>query len=239
MGVRLPVDQLLLAVTALPEAPAQNLDARTIESMVENDPRVVSAKEKIAVAEQKLKQTHAAFGPTMAIDARRDYLGQNVSGLSAANNTIGPNSYRIGVSFNQPIFPFASEIGAMDKAKAEVRRAQAVTDQARIDADAKLRIAIGANLEAEASYRAAKSSLVEAQQVLTLTESLYSAGRADLDSLAHARIDWQKAQAEVDTLASQALLAEWDLERSFQATQFPKTLLNRLNIELAELTDDY
>ncbi len=238
MGVRLPVDQLLLAVTALPEAPAQNLDARAIENIVENDPRVVSAKEKIAVAEQKLKQTHAAFGPTMSIDARRDYLGQNVSGLSAANNTIGPNSYRIGVSFSQPVFPFASEIGAMDKAKAEVRRAQAVTDQARIDADARLRIAISANLEAEASYRAAKSSLVEAQKVLTLTESLYQAGRADLDSLAHARIDWQKAQAEVDTLASQALLAKWDLERSFQATQFPRTLLNRLNIELAELTDE-
>jgi outer membrane protein TolC len=239
MGVRLPIGQLLVASSALPEAPAQNLDARAIENIVENEPSVVSAKEKIAVAEQKLKQTHAAFGPTMSIDARRDYLGQNVNSLSAANNTIAPNSYRIGVSFSQPVFPFASELGAVDKAKAEVRRAQAVTDQARIDADAKFRTAISASLEAEASVRAAKSSLVEAQRVLTLTESLRQAGRTDLDNLAHARIDLHKAQVQMDTLASQALLAKWDLERSFQATQFPRELLSRLNIELDELTREY
>jgi outer membrane protein TolC len=238
MGVRLPVNRLLVAASALPEAPAQNLDARAIDSSVESDPSVVSANEKITAAEQKLKQTHAAFGPTMSIDARRDYLGQEISSLSAANNIIAPNSYRIGVSFSQPIFPFAAEMGAMWKAKAEVRRAQAATDQARIDADGKLRIAVSASLEAEGSYRAAKSNLLEAQRVLTLTESLRQAGRTDQDGLTHARIDLQKAQAESDTLLSQALLAKWELERSFRATQFPTVLLSRLNIELAELADD-
>jgi outer membrane protein len=238
MGVRLPVNRLLVATSALPEAPAQSLDAGAIDSSVESDPNVVSANEKIAAAEQKLKQTHAAFGPTMSIDARRDYLGQDIDSLSAANNIIAPNSYRIGISFSQPIFPFAAELGAMWKAKAEVRRAQAVTEQARIDADGKLRMAVSASLEAQASYRAARANLLEAQGVLTLTESLRQAGRTDLDDLAHARIDLQKAQAQADTLLSQALLAKWELERSFQATQFPAVLLSRLNIELAELSDE-
>jgi outer membrane protein len=238
MGVRLPVNGLLVVASALPEAPAQNLDASAIDDSVESDPSVMSANEKIAVAEQKLKQTHAALGPTVSIDARRDYLGQEISSLSAANNTIAPNSYRIGVSFSQPIFPFASELGAMWKAKAEVRRAQAVTEQARIDADGKLRMAVSASLEAEASYRSAKSNLLEAQRVLTLTESVHQAGRTDLDGLAHARIDLQKAQAQADTLLSQTLLAQWELERAFQARQFPRALLSRVNIELAELGDE-
>jgi outer membrane protein TolC len=64
----------------------------------------------------------------------------------------------------------------------------------------------GAQREAEASFLAAKTSLGESQQVLELTQSLYHAGRTDLDSVQRAQIDRDKAMTDMRTLAS---LARW------------------------------
>ena len=74
----------------------------------------------------------------------------------------------------------------------------------------------------------------EAEKVLTLTESLYKAGRTNLDEFEHAEIDLQKSLAEVETLASQKARAGWDVERALQGTIFPSQLMQRLGIELAD-----
>jgi outer membrane protein TolC len=234
MGARLPPGHVFAASVIVPEAPARSIEPVDIEKAIDANPAVESAKDKVVAAEQKLKQTHAAFGPSISIDARRDYLGQNVDSLSAATNSISPNSYRIGVSLVQPVFPFAAELGALAKAKAEVRRAEALTDDARNEADGKLRTAVSARAEAESSYRAARSSLREAESVLALTESLYKAGRAALDDLEHAKIDEQKVEAEVATLESQRALAAWDVERTFEAEHFPTALMQRVGIAFAD-----
>jgi outer membrane protein TolC len=234
MGTRLPQEQVFAASVIVPEAPARSIDPVDIERAIDANPAVESAKDKVFAAEEKLKQTHAAFGPSISIDARRDYLGQNADSLSAATNSISPNSYRIGVSFIQPIYPFTAEVGALEKAKAEVRRAEALTDDARNEANGKLRTAVSARSEAESSYRAARSSLREAESVLKLTESLFKAGRTDLDDLEHARIDEQKVEAEVATLESQRALAAWDVERTFEAAHFPTTLMQRVGIAFAD-----
>ena len=76
---------------------------------------------------------------------------------------------------------------------AKVRRAQAGYDQARLEAETKLRGALAARPEAEASLRAARTSLGESQKVLTLTESLYHAGRTDLDNVQHAQMDRERS----------------------------------------------
>jgi hypothetical protein len=143
-------------------------------------------------------------------------------------------SYRIDLSLVQPIFPFLAERSAVDKAKAEVRRAEALTTEAKNEADSKLRMAVSASEEATSSYRAARASMEEAERVLMLTESLYKAGRTNLDEFEHAEIDLQKSLAEVETLASQKARSAWDLERALQATTFPTQLMNRLGIELAD-----
>jgi hypothetical protein len=91
-----------------------------------------------------------------------------------------------------------------------------------------------ASQEATSSYRAARASMEEAEKVLTLTESLYKAGRTNLDEFEHAEIDLQKSLAEVETLASQKARAAWDVERALQATMFPSQLMQRLGIELAD-----
>ena len=234
MGMRLPPGQLFEASTIVPDAPGYSIEAIDIDGAIESDPAVGAANEKVTAAQEKLKQTHAAFGPQISIDARRDYLGQDPNSFRTANSSIVPNSYRVDVSFVQPIFPFSMEIGAVDKAKAEIRRAQARTDEARIEADAKLRTAVSASDEVRSSYRAANLSLREARGVVTLTESLYKAGRANLDDLEHARIDLQKIEAELSTLASERALAAWDVERAFRGANFPTALMQRVGIEFAD-----
>ncbi len=151
--------------TRLPEAPATAIESADIDAAIESDPAVGSARKKTLAAQERLHQTRSAFGPQISLDARRDYLGQNVDGFSAANNAIAPNSYRIDVSLLQPIFPLMAERSAVDKAKAEVRRAEALTAQARNDADSKFRTALGATKQANSSYRAARASMDEAENV--------------------------------------------------------------------------
>lgn len=234
IGVQLPAGELLLATSELPALAAAVVDSSDPTAAVENDPEVISAKEKVTEAEAGLRQTHAAFGPSIEIDARRDYLGQDVDSLSLANHAIAPNSYRVGVSLIQPLFSFTTESSAIDKARVALRKAQVSTNQARGDADAKLRTAIAAQVEADASYRAAQSSVTEAQQVVELTVSLYKAGRTDMDSVEHAELDLEKVQTEFRTMASHRLLANWDVARAFQATRFAYALLHQLGIEFPD-----
>lgn len=234
IGTRLPPNHIFEATTLLPEAPAHAIESSEFVAAVEADPGVVSARTKVQAAEEKLHQTRSAFGPQVSLDARRDYLGQNIGSFSAANNSMAPNSYRIDISLVQPIFPFIAEISAVDKAKAEVRHAEALSDEARNEADARLRSAVSESDQARSSYRAAKASLTEAEQVLALTESLFKAGRTDLDELERAQIDLQKATTDVSTLASRKSLAGWDVERSFSAANFPTTLLKRVGVDLVD-----
>jgi len=70
--------------------------------------------------------------------------------------------------------------------------------------------------------------------VLTLTESLYKAGRANLDDLEHARIDLQKIAAERTALTSETALAAWDVERTLSAGAFPTALMQRVGVEFAD-----
>jgi outer membrane protein TolC len=74
----------------------------------------------------------------------------------------------------------------------------------------------------------------EAQKVLVLTESLYKAGRTNLDEFEHAEIDLQKSLAEVETLESERARTAWDVERALQAAIFPTHLMRRVGVELAD-----
>lgn len=231
MGAQLPDGRLVLASAELPDAPATAADPTSVPKVVEADPAVVAAKEKLIEAQQKLAQTRSAFGPSIEIDAKRDYLGQNIDSLSAATRTISPNSYRVGVSLIQPIFPFTTESSALSKARAEVRKAEITVGQVQSDVNARIRIAISAQMEANASYRAALSSVAEARSVLTLTTSLRKAGRVDSDSVEHAELDVEKAEVKLRVMASHRQLADWDIARAFEPLSFASILLNRIGID--------
>ena len=83
-----------------------------------------------------------------------------------------------------------------------------------------MRGALAAQQEADASLRAARTSLGESQKVLTLTESLYHAGRTDLDNVQHAQMDRDKADAETRSLVSKRASAEWAVAKVVQPARF-------------------
>jgi outer membrane protein TolC len=168
----------------------------------------------------------------VTFSARKDYLGQSPYSYGAANHHIGPRDYRLDLGFEQPLFPIATEVAAVDRARAEVRKAQASYDQARLDAETKLRGALSAQREAEASFLAAKTSLGESQQVLELTQSLYHAGRTDLDSVQRAQMDRDKAMTDTRTLASKRVSTEWAVARALQPERFADSLFAQLHLQV-------
>jgi outer membrane protein TolC len=234
VGMRVSALQTLVAGAPLPMPVAGATDQEMLGDVVESDPLVISAREKIAAARSKQQQAERAFGPTVSLSVRRDYLGQDPDSFGRANHHIAPNDYRIDLSFEQPLFPLMSETAAVDKGRAEVRKAQAAYDEARLEADTKLRAALSSQSEARASYASARSSLDSANRVLALTESLYRAGRSDLDDVQHAQIDRDKAEADARTLASKRAVAEWATARALKPARFADLLLQQLHLQTAE-----
>ena len=130
-----------------------------LDEAVENTPTVAAAKAQVAAAAAKFQQAKRAFGPSITFTARKDYLGQDADSFGVANHHISPSDYRVNLGIQQPLFPVATEVAAVDRARAELRKAQAGYDRERLDAETKLRGALSAQREAEASFISAKTSL--------------------------------------------------------------------------------
>jgi outer membrane protein TolC len=234
IGIHLPAGGRLAAGTPLP-MPKEIVDRRDsalLQAVVNDAPAVAAAKQKIEQARAKLQQAQRAFGPSVSLSVRRDYLGEDSQSFGRANRSIAPSDYRIGLSFEQPLFPVATEVAAVGRARAELNKAQASFEQARLDVETKVSGALSAQREAEASYAAARASLVESRQVLELTRSLYSAGRTDLDSVQHAQVDADKADADAKALASRQSWTEWAVARALLPGQFPDLLFDQLHIQV-------
>jgi outer membrane protein TolC len=231
VGIRIDAQQRLSASAPLP-LPVSTAAAETdLDGSIESSPAVVAAQDRIAEAQAKLRQANRAFGPTVSFSVRRDYLGQDPDSIWDANHHIAPNDYRVALSVEQPLFPLLGEAEQVKKARAELRKAQAAYEQARLDSQTKLRGALSAQHEAEASYLAAKSSLAESERVLSLTQSLLRAGRTDLDNVQRAQMDRDKVQTDVQTLASKRALAQWVALRALQPTRFPDLMFEQLHLQ--------
>jgi outer membrane protein TolC len=223
-------------ITLVPTAKDPNvlrpMTETDLDASVDSSPAVTAAKERVAAARAKLLEAARAFGPTISLSVRRDYLGQDPESFGEANHHIAPDDYRIGLSFQQPLFPLVSEAAQVGKARAQWRRAKAGYEEARLDAQTRFRSALSARREAEASYSAAQSSLAESERVLSLTQSLYKAGRTDLDSVEHAQMDRDKAATYVQTLVSKRAFAEWAAVRVLQPAEFSNLLFGQLHVQV-------
>jgi len=221
-----------LRVLAPPEPLSNPLYGRTMGDMVSSSPAVAQARENLLAARMKLHEAFGEFGPKISLSVQRDYLGQNVDSFGRANRHIAPEDYRVGLEFEQPLFPLTSEGSDVEQATALLHKAQASYRQAVLDAQTKLAEALSARREAERSYEAAQSSLTDAEQVLELAEAQYRAGRKDLDAVEHAQMDRDAAEADLEKLGSQRALADWIAERALFPQQFPLMLLRRLHLRV-------
>ena len=230
MGISLAWNERLVVGDALP-APIMDLEnSGDLQAAVEEDSAVVARREKLAAAQAGLRQALRSLGPSVTLSVRRDLLGQSVDSFADANNHIAPYDYQLGLTFQQELFPFTDERAKIGHARAEVRRAQAELQQSRLDTEKRLREALSIREQVDASYRAARDSLVEAQRVAMLTQSLYRAGRTDLDSVDRAGIDRDKAAADVATLGSRRTYAAWAVVRALEPEQFVELLLQQLHV---------
>jgi outer membrane protein TolC len=232
VGIRIPVQQSLIVGEPLPIPALKPMSEADLDASVESSPAVAAAKDKVEAARARFLEATRAFGPTISLSVRRDYLGEDPESFGEANHHIAPNDYRIGLGFQQPLFPLVSEAAQVGKTRAQWRRAQASYEEARLDAQTKYRSALSARREALASYAAAQSSLAESDRVLSLTQSLYEAGRTDLDSVQHAQMDRDKAANSVQTLASRRAFAEWAAARVIQPAEFPNLLFEQLHLQV-------
>jgi outer membrane protein TolC len=223
-------DHALAVQAALPLPAVEREDTLQLEDVIEASPAVTSAKEKIAAARAKLQQSERAFGPSISLTVQRDYLAQSLDSFGEANRHIAPYDYWVGLTFQQPLFPLLSEASEVSKARAEVRKAQAAYDQARLEAEGMLQSALAAQEESDASYAAAKASYTESQKVLSLTQAQYRAGRTDLDSVEHAQIDADKATADVQSQASKRAFAAWMALRALRPADFTGQILHQLHL---------
>lgn len=216
----------------LPQPTSETLGTGDMSQLVDASPAVGEARENMVAARRALQRALGEFGPTVSLSVRRDYLGQDPDSFGRANRHIAPADYRVGLEFEQPLFPLSSQASDVDKARAELRKAQASYRGARIDVQTKLLGALSARREAERSFAAAEDSLTDAEQVLALTEAQFHAGRKDLDAVQHARMDRDAAQADLEKLGAQRAVAEWGAARATFPRDFAALVFRELHLEI-------
>jgi len=232
VGLEMGSMRRLRALESLPQPIAEALDMAAPEELVNENPAVGEARENMLAAQRALQRARGEFGPTILLSVRRDYLGEDPDSFGRANRHIALADYRVALEFQQPLFPLSSQGSDVDKANAELRKAQASYRGARIDVQTKLFAALSARREAERSFSAAESSLTDAEDVLALTRAQFRAGRKDLDAVEHARMDRDTAQADLEKLAEQRAVAEWTAVRTTLPRDFPALLLRELHLEV-------
>lgn len=232
VGLELSSMHRLRTFEPLPQPVSEASGTGDLEGLVDASPAVGQARENMVAAQRAVQRALGEFGPTVSLSVRRDYLGQDPDSFGRANHHIAPADYRIGLEFEQPLFPFSSQGSDVDKARAELRKAQASYREARVDVQTKLLGALSARREAERSFAAAASSLADAEQVLALTEAQFRAGRKDFDAVQHARMDRDAAQADLEKLGAQRAVAEWRAVRTTVPRQFPALVFRELHLQI-------
>ena len=234
IGVRLPAEHILKLSASLPDVAGLQTSDADLEVAIQSDPAVTAAKELIVVAQKKLDQSRAGYYPTVALVARSDWLGQSPNGFGNAYNSTSLNSYRVGIALQQPLGPFTSEYAAIESARAEVIKAEVSYQQSIIEVETKLRNALSAKLQADLSDQSAQKSARQAQEVVHLTDQLFSSGRTNLDMLEQVKIVSGTEQEQANELAQNAKLNAWLVYRALKPIEFAAALV-RASLEGASV----
>jgi|APAra7269096768_1048522.scaffolds.fasta_scaffold00081_13 outer membrane protein TolC len=228
MGADIAPGKVLVAAEPVPTAGGELDNVDTADAAVMLDPAVVAAQQQVQAAYAKVDQARGAFLPVVAAFAKKDFLGQSLSGWGSANGALGAQSYRVGISIQQPLGPFTSEYADLETAKADALRQEAALQKVIVEARNRLHSAFNVLLESRDAVRAAESSVEESRKLLDLTRSLYKAGRAAIDGVEQARVDVEKSERLLGEQQIELLVAGWRLARGLNAQAFSARLLERV-----------
>lgn len=224
LGLRLPAGHVFRLDAPIPDIEQMSLEDDDLEAIVQDDPGVKAAKERVTMAQHKLDQMRAGFYPTVAMTGRYDWLGQDPSSLGTAFDSTSANSYRVGVVLQQPLGPFTSEYAAVESAHADLLKADALYQQALIDAETKLRTVLSAKTKSELSAKSSRLLTEQTRLTFLQTSRLFKDGYADLDAVSHAQISLSKEQEATDELLSDAKLAAWNMYLVLRPDEFAAAL---------------
>ena len=236
LGLRLPAGHVFRLGVPIPDVEQMDLKEDALEAIVQDDPGVKAAKERVTVAQHKLEQTRAGFYPTVAMTGRYDWLGQDPSSAGTALNSTSANSYRFGVVVQQPLGPFTSEYAAVELAHADLLKADALYRQALIDAETKLRTVLNAKTQTMLSAKSSQLQTEQTRLTFQQTSQLFKDGLADLDAVSQAQISLSKEQEAADQLLSDAKLAAWNAYLVLRPDEFAPALAGMNHADQA-LTD--
>ena len=225
MGADVAPGKVLVAGESIPNAGEDLDNVENADAAVMLDPAVIAAQQQVQAAYAKVDQARGAFLPVVAAFAKKDFLGQSLSGWGSANGALSAQSYRVGISIQQPLGPFTSEHADLATANADALRQEAALQQVIVDTRNRLHSAFNALLESRDTAKAAKSSVDESRKLLDLTLSLYKAGRAATDSVEQARVDVQKSERLLGEQETDLRVAGWKLARSLNAGAFASRVL--------------
>lgn len=226
IGADVSPGRVLVASGAVAPANSGLLDLGSVDAAVMAAPAVIAAQQQVTAAYSKVDQAKGAFLPVVSAFAKKDFLGQSLSGFGSANGALASQSYRVGVSIQQPLGPFTTEYAELASAKSEALRQEAVLQQTVVDTRNRLHSAFNALIEAKDAAQSADDSLAESRKLLALTESLFRAGRTTVDSVEQARVDVYKSELLLHEQQLDLEVASWKLERSLGAESFAQKALD-------------
>lgn len=226
LGLKMGAALLLRASTdAIPVAPELIGNAAQFDAVVDQDPGVVAARERIESAQQKLEQAWAAVKPTLGLFGRYDGLGQSRGSFDAAFNATGRNSYQVGLVLQQPLGPFTAETAAIQSAQSDVRKAEALLSAAQVDAGARLRSALNSKQQATRALEAAHESALRAVEARGLTEQLNRAGRTNEDSVDQSTVAVLTETEAAKERATDEIVQGWLIYRAIKPAEFEARLV--------------
>lgn len=191
----LPLDVAALTLPALPADPER------LRTDIERHPAVAAASraQEAAVAQVSAAQSQRLADPTFNLFRERDVLND------ARRNVTG-----IGISVQVPLWN--ANTGPVERARAEVIRAQAELDVQRRDVSARLQRSYTELARVREQAARVQESLIEpARKLNELARRSFSTGEVNVLALVDATATYYDAQARSLELLRQAQVAEAEL----------------------------
>lgn len=230
IGIRTDPDQILTIDDALPDSKNLSLDEHEVGKIAEEDPGVKSAREKIVIAQRRIDEAQAGLYPTVSLYGRYDWLGQSKIDYSQAFNGMVPNSFRVGITLQQSIGPFITELASIRSAKADLVKAQAAYEEAYIDVQNRLRNGLNEKNRAELAFQSEEKSAGFVTKNLELAKQLFSRGMTDENTLDNAKISSASENQLAFELSIDAKVSRWLAFRVLHPDRFAPDLLQKAKV---------
>ncbi|MDD5363963.1 MAG: TolC family protein [Gallionellaceae bacterium] len=227
LGMELPAGERLMASDILPEAPELPEDM-TMEQVALDHPALRAAELRLEAARNKVHAARGMFLPKVDLVGSYNWVGQDDSSASDAIGATRANSYSVGLTLQQHLAPFAGENAALQTAQAELREAEAQSQEVRLGLGNAKRQALAELAQARAALALASQAEEDANEVVFLQQARLRHGRGDERALIEAQANLSQRQLERFFQDTNLRLLGWAAYAILDPRRYAGTLLDRV-----------